>query len=326
MAHQSNTSNNTANNCTVSYLFPLFISYIVISFTSAVGNFLVILIVYRNRLLRTTPNYFIASMSASDMFYPIASLITFTISRYGDLNILSDKQNYVLSVLANLFADLSFGVSMQSLVAICVHRFYAVVYPLKARLENPKLCTLTICLNWLSATALYAFKTYSSVGKNCETGMSYMYNQWLLFDVIDSCLVVVPFLVMLVLYPIILRNLRGRKLPGVTNSSSLQATRRKKQNVRLSLMFITLVVIFFATWGILWGIALIYEYSPHTSAVSKVVPFALLLPGIYTSINPLIYFSYSTNYRNGLKEIFSCCNLTSVTKIKRKKETHEIEL
>ena len=317
--------NSTKTNCTVNvdYLTPLFVTFLGSSIASVVGNFLVILIVVRNSKLRTTPNYFIASMSVSDMFFPTAYLIvTVTVARYdGHLRILSNQQTNILHALAKFFIDVSFGVSTQTLMAICVHRFYAVVYPLKARLENLKICTLTICFNWISSTALFVPELYYSIKKSHEA-FDYgrrRFTERIVLDVVNTGLVVVPFLVMLVLYSLIIVRLRGRKLPGMTNSSSQHTARRKKQNKRLSLMFITIVFIFFFSWGFLWSLVLIHRYVflGRNCLVQEIITIAQISPAIYTAINPLIYFVYSTNFRQGLKNICACCTLSSVRKTKQ---------
>ena len=170
------------------------------------------------------------------MFFPTAYLIGTVIAGYDELGILSNAQTTILRALAKLFVDVSFFVSMQTLMAICIHRFYAVVYPLKARLETLKICTLTICFNWLSAAVLSVPELYLSIGSSKEMfkrGRSALtFTAGIVLDVFNTGLVVVPFLVMIVLYSIIMVNLRERKLPGMTNSFSLQTARRKKNKIR----------------------------------------------------------------------------------------------
>ena len=93
-------------------------------------------------------------------------------------------------------------------------------------------------------------------------------------------------------------------------------------------MFITIVIIFFFSWGLLWPLVLVYRYSLERSClVQEAITLIQISPGIYTAVKPLIYFVYSTNFREGLKNMFACCTLSSVKKTKQNNvKTQEIEL
>ena len=111
-------------------------TYIVTSICSFVGNLLVILTVYKNKNLQTSNNYFIVSMSMSDILFPLFSLLYYSLfRRFIQLSKLVDN---LLCKLLPFVNNVSYGVSMLTLVAITVFRFSAIMFPMRARLPNKR--------------------------------------------------------------------------------------------------------------------------------------------------------------------------------------------
>ena len=106
------------------------------SVSAFAGNVLVIWVVYKAVMLRTTSNYFIVNMAISDMFLPAVNLfivIFFDRKKPGNL---SGPVGTVLCKFLSFFFYLSYGASMFRLVVVTVGRFYAVVFPMRARVQN----------------------------------------------------------------------------------------------------------------------------------------------------------------------------------------------
>ena len=150
------------NNC--SYLFldstserisKLF-AYCFILLGSFLGNIAIIIIVYRNRYLRKTVNYFIVNMAVSDLLFPL-SVIPAEITK-----LITNSWHWQVSgILGSVFCtsyhflrDFSLHVSTQSLVWIAVDRFIAVVFPIKVGLISTKIRTIAISSTWIFAGVL----------------------------------------------------------------------------------------------------------------------------------------------------------------------------
>lgn len=282
------------------------IVFAAVAILSEIGNFLVLLVIFKNKTLQTTSNYFIASASITDMLMPIAYLLFVISSRQVGKK--SSEETKIFQPTARFILDLSCAVSAQSLVAISVHRFYAVFYPLKARLESFRTCFLIICFNWIIATVLYAPRLYySSLGINdCLCTNDPLFKIRLIWDASYAVLIVVALAVVIVIYSRIIVHLKKTKIPGVSTSSSLHIARRKRENTRLSVMFIIISLVFFSSWFPFWlSIMLLrYFFVDGNCILEQVHSVISILPGIQTSGNPLLFFTFSTQFRQGLKSIF----------------------
>ena len=124
-----------------------------ISLGSLLGNIFVILIVYKNRDLRKTINYFIVNMAFSDLVLTLI-VLPFEITRF-----VTDSLHWHVSGIFGLiccklfyFASLvSLHVSNQSLVWIAIDRFVAVVFPMKLGLISDKTRSIGIFSTWMCA-------------------------------------------------------------------------------------------------------------------------------------------------------------------------------
>ena len=124
-------------------------TYIVASICSFVGNLLVILTVYKNKNLQTSNNYFIVSMSLSDILFPLFILLGFIFFRIRSVSQLSKLVGNLLCKILPFITDISYGVSMLTLVAITVYRFSAVMFPMRARVQNKRKRPLVLLLTWV---------------------------------------------------------------------------------------------------------------------------------------------------------------------------------
>ena len=285
-------------------------SFVVCSIISVVGNILVIMIVYRNKTLHTTPNYFIATMAVSDLIMPLNSsflLITFLNDGGG----LSQTFYTTFCKLDFFFVNISHGVSMNSLVVITVHRFYAVVYPMKARLERKKLRRVLLAVSWLMPMILFfpllQATDFHLDSYSCQIDILSSKTYLILYYIILLIIfVAVPLATMLILYTVIVVKLTKQKIPG--NSSS-HVIRRRQQNVRLTKMFLTVVFLFIVTVFLYHVVEIVTSTSGASDwrgwLVAKyiVTPFPLM----FHALNPVIYFIFCSSYRQGVEQIFCRC-------------------
>ena len=124
---------------------------------SLFGNMLIIIIVYKNRELRKTINYFIVNMAVSDLLFWLV-LFPDQITQQSTGSVQWHLSGILGSTFCKLFhfANLvSFFVSVQSLMWIAIDRFVAVVFPIKLGLISGKIRTKAIVSTWILAGVFY---------------------------------------------------------------------------------------------------------------------------------------------------------------------------
>ena len=119
-----------------------------------VGNFLLVLIVYKTPTLRKPINLLITNMAISDLLYPTFLFPVQLAEMHVGSWFIGGTFGQVLCKLHIFLADASSFVSIQSLVLIAVDRFGAVVVPLRSPLITRKLCPFFIIATWITAMAV----------------------------------------------------------------------------------------------------------------------------------------------------------------------------
>lgn len=147
------------------------LAYCLLLVVSLLGNTLIIMVVYRDNKMWTTTNLLIVNMAVSDLLVPIFAMPRANVEiLYGNLRWLIDGVlGETLCKLTAFFQDISTAVSVQTLVAIAVDRFYAVWFPLKAARIKPRVKYVILLIWWIStlihAPYLYGFKIGTFSGK-----------------------------------------------------------------------------------------------------------------------------------------------------------------
>ena len=138
-------------------------AYCLIFVVSLLGNSFIGIIVYKTHTLRKPINLLIVNMAMSDLLYPIFFFPWKLTNLHADSWLISGPLGQALCKLAPFLTDVSFVVSIQSLLLIAVDRFGAVIFPLRSPLISSKLCPFFILAMWIIAMAvispyLVAFK------------------------------------------------------------------------------------------------------------------------------------------------------------------------
>ena len=286
-----------------------FYTDLVTSLMSFVGNILLIVVVYRTRTIRTSTDYFVVSMASSDIFLPVLNCLFDIIFHFSGY--VSQMTGLVLCKLIFFFVDVSYGVSILSLTVITVYRFYAVAFPMRARVHSRRTCIMLLLFTWVLALAMSSpwlfLVSFSLNSERCYTEISTHYSR-LWNTMYFSFFFLLPLLVMLLLYPMIIVRLRRQKIPGSANCSQAAITRRK-QNFRVTTMFITLTVAFVVCWGSFIIMYLIFLFSlvRDRCTFDQVYSIVRTFPVVFHAINPMIYFIFCSSYRQGIKQLLSCC-------------------
>ena len=296
------------------------VAYCLILVVSLVGNFLVVLIVYKTPTLRKPINMLIANMAMSDLLFPIFQIPVRLTGLHVGSWLIGGTLGKALCKIHPFLADISLLVSIQSLVLITVDRYAAVVVPLRSPLISRKVCRCLIVGTWILAAAFYSPYLFSFILVEYQEE-NLCVNQWevafgeksspgiyILLAIIF--LYYIPFVVLAILYSIILIKLKKQAHPGEQSASAEeQRTRRNRSVLKMT---VAIVVAFFICWIPLSINAMIFYLVPRkTLDVCKFwvsLNVALFMAYTNCAINPIICLTFTSNYRQALRRLVNCCD------------------
>ena len=261
----------------------------------------------------------------SDLLYPIFFVPARLAEWHAGSWLIGGTLGHALCKIHILFVDVSSLVSIQSLVLITVDRFVAVVVPLRSPLISRKLCLFFIVASWIVAMAVHSpYLVAYKLGKYPERLMcedlwqeafgGNTYPNYILAGAI--VFFYIPFVLLVILYSNILIKLKNQVHPGEQSANAEQQRTRRNRNVLK--MAITIVVVFFICWIPLVSIAIIDNFSAPDSPIfssCSFYPYALVtlfMAYANCAINPIICLTLSSNYRQALKRLVSCCAADAV--------------
>ena len=205
--------------------------------------------------------------------------------------------------------------SIQSLVLIAVDRFGAVVFPLRSPLISSKLCKFFILATWIVAMAvltpyLFAFNFSEYPGRfRCQMQWKKPFGEYSSFKNYFVAILVmnifIPFVLIAILYIIIFLKLKSRKIPG-EQSANNEAEQRRQRERNVLRMAIAIVLGFAICWLPFIIRHLLNFYASDivmSCGFQYFSSFASMMATGNCAINPCIYFIFSSNYREGLKNL-----------------------
>ena len=301
------------------------LGYFTILLVSLVGNSLVIFVICKNKQLRRSINYYVLNMAVSDLFTPL------TIMPVNIVRIISGSTAFMVDtplVLGNILCklcyflpDVSFVVSIQSLLLISVDRFIAVVFPLQIKLISSKVRFICISCTWIVAIAVHApyFYTFKLIpdensyiclqrwdanhANHVKIHQRYLTAVFITFYLVPIC-------VFAILHCTIAWTLKWRHKQRKSMSTSGRSGSYQKNThiIRLSVAILTAYAVCIGPHFVFIFIRIFLWHwqNPPICAFRTVIPFvSLFMVYSWSAINPCICFSFSNNYRSGLKEIFT---------------------
>ena len=283
------------------------------------GNFLVILAFTRTVNLKTSPNYYIVNMAVSDFVCALLNwplYATEWVSKAGE-SLITEPTIAVLFCKLGIYSrTVSYVVSISSLAFIAVDRFIATKFPLKALKITRRTRAILLILSWVCpALGVVPYLVYSKIVKIenhtfCRNVMSKLALSiyYLLSFVL---LYISPLLLILVLYPLIIKHSRRIRVEGDSGEMNMAIKKRQKQNRNIMRIFGSIVLAFFTCWTPLY--VYMFLKSQYASIFINdqcgllVSLFYYILPLFSTAINPFILITLSSSYRGAVKKICQSC-------------------
>ena len=297
------------------------VAYCLIFVVSLVGNSLTAIVVYKTQTLRKPINYFIVNMAMSDLLHPIFWIPRSVTALFLDSWPIGGSLGQALCKLGPFLGNTSVVVSIQSLVLIAVDRFGAVVFPLRSPLISSKMCPFFILATWIVAIAvispnLFAFKLVEYPGKlACESrwneafGESSSFANYLLAS--HVIFLFVPTVLLVILYSTIVIKLKSQKIPGEQSVNAEQQRAKRNRNVlKMAIAIVVGFVLCWVPWSIIRLLLIFARESDRTlpCGIYLYYNIAYFLLVSSCAINPCICFTFSGNYRQGLKRLLKCFN------------------
>ena len=282
---------------------------------------MVITVIRKNRRLQTIVNLFILNMAVSDLLIPLLAIPKRIHDIYVPMNsvmLVDGVFGLIICTFIPFVNYTSMAVSICTLQILTVERFFSVVYPMKKQpIQSKKRCVISICGTWLVGVLSFAHKLYKNkvIHKNgepvCKSSWEPAFRdseaprvQW---PITTALFVVFPLILMTSLYSAIIVSLQRQKVNLHLASEEIQ--RRAKKYRQITLMLVTVVVLFFATW-IPFNTCILYLIFTANSQdgcfLTPILHFSTFLIDLCPAINPFIYYIFNENYRKGFQDLSNC--------------------
>lgn len=294
--------------------------------TSMIGNTMVAIVVYRDRKMRTTVNFLIVNMAVSDFLCSVVVIprVLTEIHTYHGSWLIRGTTGLVLCKVVHFLQDVTVAVSLLTLLVIAIERYNAISCPFLLDTIPKKRCAVMILSTWVLAFLMYITNFFTFEFSIVEEGPS-CHHSWdrLVSDPkkaaeIESLVhtimaLMIPFVVVIAFYTVILIRIKRTPVPGDQTSIGRRRKRRRDRNILNILLAIVLA------FGFCWFPFIVYTYLVTYIWIKKdlniEIPcymetfgeWALYLTFLNSSINPVIYFTFCENYRNGLYKLFWSC-------------------
>ena len=300
------------NSLSVKYLKT--VAYVVIMLLSMLGNTAVIIIVSKNKRMRTTTNYLIVNMAASDLLisaFAVPRELTELYTGFGRW-LIDGLAGLILCKLVYVFQDISTAVSIQSLVVMAIDRYHGVVFPFRPPIPTSKVCKVVIPVIWIVAIGVHGVYFYT-VQLMVQDNKTYCTFRWVskfeerqaqenYFIFISVFLILLPLCVIFSLYALIVVELKKRQRAG-SSASVLSNQRRREDGVIMKKILCIVFLFILCITPVTIAALLLYFVWDWRIPCGKDKFFQTAKFMFYAnaSLNPCLYFALNDKYRKGLK-------------------------
>jgi melatonin receptor type 1A len=276
------------------------------------GNLLVIVSIYRNPSLRTSTNYFVLSLSITNILYPITSLpltLVWSVkSRFIFGQETCDYQGILTTGLTYI--------SVVTIALMAVNRFVRVCKPQKYRvLFNKKTSLIMICAVYITVFASEIIALYSKE-QNELASVKFLPHKLvcsLLFNrkqkisrIIGSVTIVVtlviPFTIIVYCYYKVFKKIREHKR-NVAPSSNPSGLGTSVQEIKVTWTLFAVLLGYCVTWIPVLFVSLLSNIFRSSSLPRQAHMIVTFTGASSCAINPVIYGMLNTAFRQEYRRI-----------------------
>ncbi|CAH3124784.1 unnamed protein product, partial [Porites lobata] len=285
-----------------------------VSLLALTGNSLVILTFIKSVNLKTSSNYYIVNMAASDLVCVLLNwplYATEGMLKPGGSLITNSAFATICCKMGIYSRSVSYVVSILSLMRVAVDRFIVTAFPLKALNISRKPRIFFLVISWLlPGISLVPYLFYTKIVeienqtfcRNLTSGY-FLRMYYTVAFVLFYC---APLISILILYPLIMKHLRTSRLDNRGGRTAL-ASKRLKQSRNIMKIFGSIVLTFFICWTPHYVYLFLKSFYPSIFLKDKclflVGLFYYLFPSLSTVTNPFILMLFSTSYREAVKSL-----------------------
>jgi melatonin receptor type 1A len=306
--------------------------YTTISVTAFVGNSLVLWIVYKNRALRTIPNYFVISLAFSDIGMALLgtpwSVATLAIGEWPSTFAGCQFQGY-----ASIWVAIA---SLQNLTIMAFNRYCHIVKPnLYRRVFSTKRTKCLILFAYILATLSPLPYVIGGNTFVFQPGKFICYQKSMLEYTIPLMVVSIgiPTVIIIICYLQVFLALRKHRQTLLKPRTEMRPKfqRITVEDIRITKTLFATVVGYLLCWMPILLIELIDLGIGEAGSLPRQVYFMFTMCALSSSaINPIIYGVMNKTFRREYKQAFACaavcCNGNTVRPFKSNAQTQPVTI
>ena len=282
-----------------------FIVFLLLAIMNIVCNVLVCFVIRRSRRVQSTTNYFVASLSITDVLFSVLVMPFVVGQALAGSWIFSD----VICRVVRLVQYALPGLVVYLLLSICVDRYYTIIYPLSFKIRRGTAKRMIIASSIaISVHCMVCFYIFHEYRTNTEESVCRSFiniediNMFFAMYMISIVILqyIFPIIVVFILYLKVFFHIWKSKGYCSFQRTSNTVSRTKVNMVKL-LMLITMVT--FLCFLPLYLTSTIYCFQTFRSNNNFVVQICIWFVFLSGLIKPSLYFVYNSNFRRGCREI-----------------------
>ena len=276
------------------------------------GNSIAIYFSAKKKAGNRITNMLILNMAIADLLATIFMMPFSLLALHEDWKWTGGTFGEISCKIVFFSCHVSIHASIAIVMVVSIDRFFAVVYPMKARTFRQKIKMVTL-FGWVCSAA-YAIPFLISSGIQERDGIYYC-SPW--FSPLDNRTSVqiyylitfaffycTPLLILMVLYTLMSRKLWKRRIPGNVTEERHKSSEQEKRRVIIALISITVV------FAVFWFPAHVMHYITYfrrTDVYPKIpmeIEWLFYWIGHFNScVNPCLYVLLSRGYRRYMLQI-----------------------
>lgn len=302
-----------SNSCSVGTVIVTEVFLLVLIFLiSTIGNILIILVIHQSRRRNEwTTNYFVTALAVSNLLVPFMCVLWVFIWILQGKWLLGD----VICKVTFFFHFINGGISAGLLACISLDRFYVTVHPLSfkmTRAQTKELITFVwLFMTCVSGPILYFYKATMVNERGTVSGQFCLSDPsavgWkvfiILFFLVAICFPVVSTYALYgrIIYGVSLRNRQAKTCPDDFRKQTKRVPRTKIKVLRM-LIFQSFI---FTACYMPYFISLVLHALRVIDFSGALYIATLILALSNTSLNSLMYATFSADFRQGCKRVIS---------------------
>ena len=286
---------------------PVYVCYSIISLTGCVCNGITVAVMVRNPWLHTLYNYLLLNLAIADLISSVFSIVEFTIILCADQsNGLSDLSATLICRFFTIVIYCSIILSVVTLTAISLERYFGIVKPLVHRNMTRKRLKYFLLFAWPSA--IFGPMVLSGELKMEEASyycfLSPEEKDWPQYKLIVGWIgliiaYITPLIIITVVYTKVVIHMRLKnREQNLTAGQSLQSAQLAKQKTNKTIRLLMLITIFFAV-AILPEVVYFMMIFIDRKYVDAALFYKIGIPTVaINAVNPLIYTLSNSTFRS----------------------------